>query len=56
MHELKPGQKWWNNVGKVVGEYNKEHVSRSTQMTPNEAARASDRDVVKTKLRVNPQE
>ncbi len=37
-------------MDKVVGEYTKEHVSRNTQMTRNEAAQNSNRDVVKTNL------
>ncbi len=49
-HELNPRQTWWNVVDKVVDEHKKEHVSRSTQLTPNEAARKSNRDVVKTNL------
>jgi hypothetical protein len=48
-------------VGSVVKEYNEEHVSRSTKMTPIEAAKDSNRDVVKTNLEAarkmdNPQE
>ena len=51
VHELKePWQKWWNVVDEVVDEYNKEHISRSTKMTPNEAAQASNHDAVKTNL------
>ena len=44
------GKKWWDVVGSVVKEYNEEHVSRSTKMTPIEAAKDSNRDVVKTNL------
>ena len=43
-------KKWWDVVDSVVKEYNEEHVSRSTKMTPIEAARDSNRDVVKMNL------
>ncbi len=33
-------------MDKVVDEHNKKHVSRSTQMMPNEADRTSNHDVV----------
>ena len=55
------GKKWWEVLGPVLKEYNEEHVSRSTKMTPIEAARDSNHDVVKTNLEAirkmdNPQE
>lgn len=55
------GKKWWDVVGSVVKEYNEDHVSRSTKMTPIEAAKDSNHDVVKTNLEAirkmdNPQE
>lgn len=43
-------KKWWDVVDSVVKEYNEEHVSRSTKMTPIEAAKDSNRDVVKMNL------
>ena len=33
-------KKWWEVVDDVVNDYNKNHISRSTQMTPNKAARS----------------
>jgi hypothetical protein len=51
VHKLKePWQMWWNYVDDVVKEYNSENVSRSTQMTPNEAAKAENQQEVKTNL------
>ena len=51
VHKLKePWQMWWNYVDDVVEEYNSENVSRSTKMTPNEAAKASNQREVKTNL------
>ena len=51
VHKLKePWQMWWNYVDDVVKEYNSENVSRSTQMTPNEAAKAENQHEVKTNL------
>ena len=41
---------WWNYVGDVVKEYNSENVSRSTKMTPNEAAQPHNHKEVKTNL------
>ena len=32
-----PRQTRWTEVDSVVDEYNREHVNRSTQMTPNNA-------------------
>jgi hypothetical protein len=37
-------------VDSVVDEYNREHVSRSTQMTPNNADKPENRNEVKTNL------
>ncbi len=40
VHKLKtPGQMWWSYIGDVVKEHNSENFSRSTKMTPNEAAK-----------------
>jgi len=51
VHQLKePWQMWWNYVDDVVKEYNSENVSRSTKMTPNEAAKAENQQEVKTNL------
>ena len=51
VHKLKePWQMWWNYVDDVVKEYNSENVSRSTKMTPNEAAKAENQQEVKTNL------
>ena len=51
VHQLKePWQMWWNYVDDVVKEYNSENVSRSTKMTPNEAAKAENHREVKTNL------
>jgi len=51
VHKLKePWQMWWNYVDDVVKEYNSENVSRSTKMTPDEAAKASNQQEVKTNL------
>ena len=51
VHKLKePWQMWWNYVDDVVKEYNNENVSRSTKMTPNEAAKAENQQEVKTNL------
>ena len=51
VHKLKePWQMWWNYVDDVVKEYNSENVSRSTKMTPNEAAKAENQHEVKTNL------
>ena len=43
-------KKWWEVVDDVVKDYNKNHISRSTQMTPNKAARSKNRDRVKARL------
>ena len=45
-----PWQMWWNYVDDVVKEYNSENVSRSTQMTPNEATKPENQQDVKTNL------
>ena len=51
VHKLKePWQMWWNYVDDVAKEYNSENVSRSTKMTPNEAAKAENQHEVKTNL------
>ena len=46
----KPDKKWWEVVDDVVDDYNMNHISRSTQMTPNKAARSKNRDQVKARL------
>ncbi len=62
MHKLKePWQMWWNYVDDVVKEHNSENISRSTNMTPNEAAKPTNQNDVKTNLEAirksnNPQE
>ena len=43
-------KKWWEVVGAVVREYNEKHISRSTLMTPNDAAKPGNREEVKTQL------
>ena len=43
-------KKWWEVVDEVVQDYNKNHVSSSTHMTPVEAAKSENRDKVKTQL------
>ena len=45
-----PRQTWWTEVDSVVDEYNREHVSRSTQMTPNNAHKPENKNEVKTNL------
>ena len=52
VHKLggKPEHMWWNNVDDVVKEYNSENVSRSTKMTPNEAAKPENQQDAKTNL------
>ncbi len=51
VHKLKePWQMWWNYVDHVVKEYNSESVSRSTKMTPNEAAKPGNQQELKTNL------
>jgi hypothetical protein len=45
-----PRHTWWTEVDSVVGEYNREHVSRRTQMTPNNADKPENRNEVKTNL------
>ncbi len=53
--QSRPTQRWWNVVGDVVKEYNAEHQSRATKMTPNEAARPANHDEVKQTLEANRQ-
>ena len=43
-------QKWWEVVDDVVNDYNKNHKSRSTLMTPNEATDPKNQKEVKTQL------
>jgi hypothetical protein len=50
VRSMKPGDKWWQVVPEVVERYNKEHVSRSTKMTPMEASQEKNRQQVKTNL------
>ena len=45
-----PDKKWWEVVDDVVDDYNRNHISRNTQMTPNKAARSKNRDQVKARL------
>jgi hypothetical protein len=42
--------KWWEVVPVVVKKYNREHRSRSTKLTPNEAAKPENQVEVKTNL------
>jgi hypothetical protein len=43
-------KKWWEVVDAVVKDYNENHVSRSTQMTPKEAAKKENQAEVKEQL------
>ena len=43
-------KKWWEVVDKVVKDYNENHVSRSTKMTPKEAAKKENEAEVKEQL------
>ena len=43
-------KKWWEVVDAVVKDYNENHVSRNTQMTPNKAAKTENRSKVKAQL------
>ena len=43
-------KQWWEVVGDVVRDYNEKHVSRSTLMTPNKAAKYENQAHVKTQL------
>jgi hypothetical protein len=43
-------KRWWKVVDAVVKDYNENHVRRSTQMTPKDTAKESNRDEVKTQL------
>ncbi len=51
VHKLKePWQMRWNWVDDVAKEYKSEKVSRSTKITPNEAAKPENQQEVKTNL------
>ena len=50
VRSMKPNDKWWQVVPEVVERYNKEHISRSTKMTPMQASQESNRQQVKTNL------
>jgi hypothetical protein len=43
-------KKWWEVVDDVVNEYNRNHISRNTQMTPNKAAKSKNQSKVKAQL------
>ena len=43
-------KRWWEVVDDVVRDYNNNHVSRSTQMTPNEAEKKENQNEVKEHL------
>ena len=43
-------KKWWEVVDDVVNDYNKNHKSRSTLMTPNDAGKEANQKEVKTQL------
>ena len=43
-------KKWWEVVDDVVNDYNQNHISRSTLMTPNRAARSNNQSKVKEQL------
>ena len=43
-------KKWWEVVDTVVKDYNEKRVSRSTLMTPNDAAKKNNQTKVKTEL------
>jgi hypothetical protein len=43
-------KRWWEVVGAVVKDYNKNHVSRNTQMTPKEAETKENQSEVKEQL------
>ena len=43
-------KRWWEVVDAVVQDYNENHVSRSTLMTPNDAGKKKNQDEVKTQL------
>ena len=43
-------KKWWEVVDAVVKDYNKNHKSRSTLMTPNDAGKEKNQKEVKTQL------
>ena len=51
IHALRDtNKKWWEVVDKVVKDYNENHVSRSTKMTPKEAAKKENEAEVKEQL------
>ena len=43
-------KRWWEVVDAVVKDYNENHVSRNTLMTPNDAGKKENQDEVKTQL------
>ena len=43
-------KKWWEVVDAVVKDYNENHVSRNTLMTPNDAGKKENQTEVKTQL------
>ncbi|MFM7984227.1 MAG: hypothetical protein ACKPKO_33385, partial [Candidatus Fonsibacter sp.] len=43
-------KRWWEVVDAVVKDYNKNHVSRNTLMTPNDAGKKENQDEVQTQL------
>ena len=43
-------KRWWEVVDAVVKDYNENHVSRSTLMTPNDAEKKENQTQVKTQL------
>ena len=43
-------KKWWEVVDAVVKDYNEDHVSRNTQMTPKEAEKKENQAEVKEQL------
>ena len=51
MHAIRgTKKKWWGVVYAVVKDYKEKHVSRSTRMTPNDAAKQDNQTQVKTQL------
>ena len=51
IHALRgTNKKWWEVVDAVVKDYNENHVSRSTKMTPKEAAKKENEAEVKEQL------
>ncbi|MFM7988473.1 MAG: hypothetical protein ACKPKO_55090, partial [Candidatus Fonsibacter sp.] len=43
-------KRWWEVVDAVVKDYNENHVSRSTLMTPKEAEKKENQDELKVQL------